>query len=566
MEKTKIQLMCWWASSESLHQRIIRQFIHDSDLEQYEFVTENPDYTIVFGRTEWEKIQTTKEFTFYISQEPIWSPNQPKDEIHNYCSKIFISDKKEYPDREEYVETLLPMFYAGRDENNPEEEWDWSKKIFKTEYSKDKCISMVVTRSYNSHFYHLANPETSRIIYVERTDISDNISKNITDINIWGTFQENNGINLHGEIWTKLVALKDYKFSICSENTIQKNYISEKFWDCVLSDTVPIYFGCNNIHEYIPKDFFINLTDKIDDYNYIESKLKFILNNCDSLYEKYLPKVKELKHKFTYDPNFNLWEFIKKQINENSVVPVKNNLKILLTTKFWTDGMENSTRLRNVLYCHPKMVELTNFLKSNNIDCEFKLYDFSPTQIVENSVHRPYPLGEYKKAEKTNLILKENKNFDYMFMFDSDEFFIESDYPKILDILKNLEKRKIITFDAAKLEQSSVDKIVSGEEFSFFDEDWAFAYSGKKSNGPLFAGLSGGLGGVFICDMDLINENGGFDESFIGWGGEDGDMLSRIYYSGKPYEMIPQRDFFPFHLPHFCDWTNEKYNKRFTES
>ena len=28
--------------------------------------------------------------TFYFSQEPLWSPNQPKDHIHNYCSKILL--------------------------------------------------------------------------------------------------------------------------------------------------------------------------------------------------------------------------------------------------------------------------------------------------------------------------------------------------------------------------------------------------------------------------------------------------------------------------------------------
>jgi predicted glycosyltransferase involved in capsule biosynthesis len=239
------------------------------------------------------------------------------------------------------------------------------------------------------------------------------------------------------------------------------------------------------------------------------------------------------------------------------------NKKILITTKFWTDGVENSTRLRNVMFCYPKMIELTDYLKSNGVDCEFKIYDFSPERIIDVAEHRPYKLSEYKKAEKTNLIINENSNFNYIFMFDSDEFFDEKDYTNILNILNNLGDRKIYTFDAAKLEQDTVNKLKNNETVNFFEEQYSFAYSGKKENGPLFAGIVGGLGGVFICDLDLLRENGGFDQSFVGWGGEDGDMLSRIMYSGKEYQLLPQRDFFPFHLPHFSDWSNEKYSKRF---
>jgi hypothetical protein len=240
-------------------------------------------------------------------------------------------------------------------------------------------------------------------------------------------------------------------------------------------------------------------------------------------------------------------------------------MKFLLVMKFWTDGVENSTRIRNIEFTLPKMVALSKFLQENGVDCNSVVYDFSPSKLIEGSIHRPYPLGEYKKAEKTNLIIWENPSYDYLFMFDCDAFFVESDFIKILDKIKNLTKRKILTFDLAKLGDQTVKKIESGEEFSFFDEEWSFAYSGDKKNGPLHQGMGGGLGGVYICDLDLIRENNGFDEKYVGWGGEDGDMMGRIMYSGKEYSHLAQRDVFPFHLPHFSDWGNEKYNKRFID-
>ena len=54
----KIKLECWWTDSNSLNNRFIKQFVFDNN--QYEFVINNPDFTIIFGKTNWEKIETPK--------------------------------------------------------------------------------------------------------------------------------------------------------------------------------------------------------------------------------------------------------------------------------------------------------------------------------------------------------------------------------------------------------------------------------------------------------------------------------------------------------------------------
>ena len=105
----KVKLECWWTNSGLLTERFIRSFVPKEDLDEYEFVFENQDYTIVFGRTDFDNMTTDKERNFYLSQEPLWSPNQPKNSLHEYFNKVIISDKSLFEDKEEYVETLLPI-------------------------------------------------------------------------------------------------------------------------------------------------------------------------------------------------------------------------------------------------------------------------------------------------------------------------------------------------------------------------------------------------------------------------------------------------------------------------
>jgi predicted glycosyltransferase involved in capsule biosynthesis len=229
--------------------------------------------------------------------------------------------------------------------------------------------------------------------------------------------------------------------------------------------------------------------------------------------------------------------------------------------KFWDDGQPNSTRIRNVKYCWEELKKFTKFLNDNNVNVVCNLYDFSVEKIMEESRHFSYPLGVYKKAEKTNIILKEQKDYDFFMMVDCDAFFYKEDYIKFLDLFNSLNDGDVVTFDLAKLEDRIQDFIIDGE-FVLENADWSYAYSGKRELGPL-KGYMGGLGGVYLCYTNLLTELGGFDEKYVGWGGEDGEMFSRIWESQIKHKFIPVNHFAPFHLPHFSDWGSINYSKRF---
>jgi hypothetical protein len=78
-----------------------------------------------------------------------------------------------------------------------------------------------------------------------------------------------------GEVENKYEILRKYKFSLCFENMHNINgLISEKIFDCFYAQCIPIFWGAENIHEYIPETCYIDMR-KFSTY---EDLMKYISN------------------------------------------------------------------------------------------------------------------------------------------------------------------------------------------------------------------------------------------------------------------------------------------------
>ncbi len=71
--------------------------------------------------------------------------------------------------------------------------------------------------------------------------------------------------SFRGTVSAKSEVMRRSKFSYCYENTIgPDNYITEKIFDGFLSGSVPVYWGAENVQEYIPENCFIDRRKFID--------------------------------------------------------------------------------------------------------------------------------------------------------------------------------------------------------------------------------------------------------------------------------------------------------------
>lgn len=82
--------------------------------------------------------------------------------------------------------------------------------------------------------------------------------------------------------------LAPYRYSVVIENIREESYFTEKLVDALLCETVPIYWGCPNIHEFFDPDCMIICEDE-------QQMQQAILNASETDYQKRLPKLRGVK-------------------------------------------------------------------------------------------------------------------------------------------------------------------------------------------------------------------------------------------------------------------------------
>lgn len=103
-------------------------------------------------------------------------------------------------------------------------------------------------------------------------------------------------------------ALKDYMFTICTENLQIDNWFTEKLIDCLRTGTVPIYWGSPNIGDYFNINGFIivNSAEEIVD----------VVNNLTE--DQYFSKLEYIKENFITADKYgnNLYERVDNEIKK----------------------------------------------------------------------------------------------------------------------------------------------------------------------------------------------------------------------------------------------------------
>lgn len=236
----KIRFFSDYDGSERLLERFKSNYdVYDNDLE---FTTNNDyEYAVVFNNTQETINPGAKIIT--IIQEPSWNYSYVDKRFLINSDYLIIHDPALFEKTHhirlggKVIESPSFMFY-----HDPID-----RKSFEgTEYiSKSKKISLIMSGTYSSN----GN-------YDKRLDLLHKILLTDLDIDIYGRKLNIPDPRFKGMLEYKYTGLIPYEYSIAIENSNENNYITEKFIDCILCNTTPIYNGAPNIKDVYDEHFF----------------------------------------------------------------------------------------------------------------------------------------------------------------------------------------------------------------------------------------------------------------------------------------------------------------------
>jgi len=93
---------------------------------------------------------------------------------------------------------------------------------------------------------------------------------------------------------TKLNIIRKYKFTLAFENSVDRDYVTEKFFQPLIEGSVPVYYGAQNIADFAPDKYSYIDVRKFKNPNELAKYLIYLDKN-DKEYEKYLEWKKKAK-------------------------------------------------------------------------------------------------------------------------------------------------------------------------------------------------------------------------------------------------------------------------------
>lgn len=187
----------------------------------------------------------------FLWEPPSVIPNNYEAAYHRFFSKVYTWHDGlicNPPYKKFYYPVMSPMITAL------------------VPFEKRKFCTLIAGNKTSSHHDELYSARRHTIEFFE--------AHHPEDFDLYGRWWPEYKTN-RGAIGKKIHTLNQYKFCICYENV--KNipgYITEKIFDCFRCGCIPVYWGANNITDYIPANCFIDrnrFTSHEELYEYLKN-------------------------------------------------------------------------------------------------------------------------------------------------------------------------------------------------------------------------------------------------------------------------------------------------------
>lgn len=260
----KLYLTCNWDSNENLSNHWRKQMDTSNTRVSLTNIRDEADFYIVFNKPNQDEgdYNFMNKKTILIRMEPnmeknthLWGPewSNPSDDLFYFVIKP--------PKNLNFVE------------------WHISKsfdELLSSDYSTEKTKGNIVSVIISDRYYDEGQIKRIDFIKYLQKYYSDKIELDVYgrgDLNKWGIQ------NHKGElpIYKKDDGLIPYKYHFNCENASKINYVTEKLYDGIMTNTLVFYSGCKNVCSIFPDKGFVNLD--LDDFKLAAEILLSYINN-----------------------------------------------------------------------------------------------------------------------------------------------------------------------------------------------------------------------------------------------------------------------------------------------
>ena len=223
-----------------------------------------------------DKDETYTHVIIWNTAMPIIPKHIPKENVIGlaYEPLIYLNLSDKFID---YAIKNIHAYYLGDKEGLPDPFVEgncyltYNPPLLNVIPFKTSCMSMVVSdkRELSGHAYrHIL------LDYILHNNIPIDIYGNGTEIGMYKTRgKQIKSRRIKGQ-FKRYEPYHEYMFTICIENTKSNHYFSEKIINPLLSNTTPIYLGCENIDSYFPNSVLHLTGDVHKDMNLLITILR----------------------------------------------------------------------------------------------------------------------------------------------------------------------------------------------------------------------------------------------------------------------------------------------------